>query len=415
MHNDGAKRLEEILVKQRGQLLAPLIRIARGDFELAEDALQEAAASASLSWRESGPPKRPAAWLFEVSRRRLIDRIRKSRREREWSGSMSQDAETEVSAERRNDMLRLIFTCCHPALALPAQVALTLQTVGGLETEEIARAFLVAPATMAQRLVRAKRKIKTAKIPYRVPGERELGERVDAVGRVVYLIFNEGYGASRGAELLRRDLCVHALRLAAALMELLPNEPEMAGLRALMLLHHARAQARVDRAGDLILLEDQDRNLWDRAAIAEGCKLANQALAQPPSGPFTLQSAIAALHAMSPSPKLTDWEQIAALYERLVELQPTPVVALNRAVAVAMWRGPEAGLQLLVELDSVLSGYHLFHSARADLLRRLERWERAISAYERALALCENASERRFLRRRLEQCRLCRVSSGRRG
>ena len=391
--------------------MATLIRTFN-DFELAEEAAQEAFAAAVDQWRTEGVPEAPRAWIIQTARHKAIDRIRRRTRHSETveslaaSGWIPTAEEPDYdSDEIPDDRLRLIFTCCHPALALESQVALTLRTMGGLETDEIARAFLVAPAAMAQRLVRAKRKIRDARIPYRVPGPREMPERLDAVLTAIYLIFNEGYAATRGGPLVRTDLCAEAIRLARLLRKLMAPPPaEAIGLLALMLLHDARRSARLDEAGDLILLEQQDRSLWDRKQIDEALPLVEEAL-RAGSGPYALQAAIAALHCEAARPEDTDWEQILSLYDLLERVHPSPVVSLNRAVAVAMVNGPRAALALMDELAAAgdLEGYHLLHSARADMLRRLGSAEEAAKSYGRALALATNDSERRFLERRLRE------------
>ena len=379
-------------------MLASLIGVL-GDFDLAEDALQDAVATALERWPTEGVPERPGAWLLITARNRAIDRIRRDRtlaRKTELLARL-EVAEPDVDPGSRmlDERLSLVFACCHPALATEAQVALTLRTLGGLTTEEIARAFLVPEPTMAQRLVRAKRKIRAAGIPFRVPPDHLLPERLRAVLAVVYLIFNEGYGPPPRAE-----LCEEAVRLGKMLAVLMPDEPEALGLLALMLLHDARREARLDEAGELVLLEDQNRSLWDEMRIAEGRRVLDRALPLRRPGPYQLQAAIASLH-LEPE---TDWAQIAALYERLGELTPSPVVELNRAVAVAMAQGPESGLAL-IEMIEGLDSYRHLHSARADLLRRLGRRGEAERAYERALELSAQPAERAFLERRLAEVR----------
>jgi RNA polymerase sigma-70 factor (ECF subfamily) len=382
-----------------------LIRVL-GDFELAEDAVQEAFAEALRTWPERGVPRNPGAWITTTARNRAIDRIRRERALREKTEALTRlealgGDETDVSAIP-DDRLRLIFTCCHPALQLEARVALTLKTLGGLTTGEIARAFLVAETTMAQRLVRAKRKIRDAAIPYRVPPPELLPERLPGVLSVLYLVFNEGYAATTGP-LLRVDLCDEAIRLARVVRALMPAEPEADGLIALMLLQHSRRDARATSDGGLVLLEQQDRARWDHEMIDEGLALLDDALTAGRAGPYQVQAAIAALHARAPRPEDTDWPQIAALYGALERMTPTPVVALNHAVAIAMADGPERGLPLVDALATDLDGYHLFHSARADLLRRLDRPDEAGVAYRRALELATNPTERSFLERRLAE------------
>jgi RNA polymerase sigma-70 factor (ECF subfamily) len=402
-------RVEEIFRHEHGRILATLIRLL-GDFDVAEDALQDAIAVALEQWPTAGPPANPVAWLVSTARHKAIDRLRRRARLAQKQDEIARHIELtalEQEAPVPEDRLRLIFTCCHPALALEAQVALTLRTLGGLSTEEIARAFLVPTPTMAQRLVRAKAKIRTAGIPYEVPPLDALAERLDAVMVVVYLVFNEGYAATFGARLVRHELCEQAIRLGRMLVELLPAYAEPRGLLALMLLHDSRRQARVDAAGEIVLLEHQDRSLWDRAQIAEGVALAEAALRGGGGqlGPYALQAAIAAVHAEASTAADTDWPQIVALYGVLARITPSPVVQLNRAVAVAMSNGIEQGLALVDELDrqGELTDYHLLPAARAELLRRLGRHAEAAESYRRALALVSNDAERRHLDKRLRE------------
>jgi RNA polymerase sigma-70 factor, ECF subfamily len=402
-------RIEDIFRAEHGRILATLIRVL-GDFDVAEEALQEAFATALEQWPVAGPPANPVGWLVGTARHKAIDRLRRRARLVQKQEEIARHIE--LSAEEEDtpvpeDRLRLIFTCCHPALATEAQVALTLRTLGGLSTEEIARAFLVPAPTMAQRLVRAKAKIRDARIPYQVPPDEALAERLEAVMVVVYLVFNEGYAASFGARLVRHELCAEAIRLGRMLVELLPTHAEPKGLLALMLLHDSRRETRLDGSGDVVLLEDQDRTRWDRAQIDEGAALVEAALragGRPP-GPYALQAAIAAIHAQAPTAAATDWQQIAALYAMLARVHPTPVVELNQAVAVAMSDGIERGLALVEALDhrGELAGYHLLPTARAELLRRLGRHAEAAEAYRRALALVRNEAERRHLEKRLRE------------
>jgi RNA polymerase sigma-70 factor, ECF subfamily len=407
--------LENFHRKESGRILSTLIRLL-GDFDLAEEMLQEAYATALQKWPAEGTPVNPSAWLIGTARHKAIDRMRRNTRWSEKSEELLHSTATAVQPEALqedtmfpDDRLRLIFTCCHPALPMDAQVALTLRTVCGVTTEEIARAFLVPVATMAQRIVRAKRKISDAGIPYRVPAQENLRERLDSVLLVVYLIFNEGYLASSGDALVRGELCAEAIRLARVLCDLLPNEPDARALLALMLLHDSRRDARMTSAGDLVLLEEQDRRLWHRPQITEGTQLAESALRSGTVSVYTVQASIAALHANAKSAVETDWAQIAALYDVLLQLDSSPVVEVNRAVAVAMSAfpgdGPEKGLALLAELQSrpALADFHLLPAARADLLRRLHRIPEAEAAYRQALALTTNEVERRFLARRLTE------------
>jgi RNA polymerase sigma-70 factor (ECF subfamily) len=393
-----------------GRIVATLIRLV-GDFDVAEEAAQEAFALAVDQWPASGVPDLPRAWIIQTARHKAIDRIRRRVKLEEkletYAATEMPQAVDEPDYDPNqiaDDRLRLIFTCCHPALALEAQVALTLRTLGGLETDEIARAFLVPTTTMAQRLVRAKGKIRDAHIPFAVPEVSELPARLDAVLTVLYLIFTEGYAPTRGATLVRTDLCAEAIRLGRLVRALLgsPPAPEATGLLALMLLHDSRRDGRLDDSGDLVLLEDQDRRRWNRGQIAEALPLVEEALAGG-AGPFALQAAIAALHCQADRAEDTDWPQIVRLYDLLERVQPTPVVSLNRAAAVAMVEGPAPALALVEALAGDLDRYHLLHAARADLLRRLGASSEAAESYERALALVTNDAERRFLERRVRE------------
>lgn len=401
----GAEAIEAAYRAESRAVLATLIRLL-GDFDLAEEALHEAFRAALEQWPRDGLPDNPRAWLVSAGRFKAIDGIRRQARFEPLDLNVHEAAAEEpAEAESvEDDRLRLVFTCCHPALAPDAQVALTLREVCGLTTEEIAAAFLTPAPTLAQRIVRAKAKIRDAKIPYEVPAPAELPERLDSVLRVVYLVFNEGYAASSGAQLTRHDLSAEAIRLGRLLVALLP-EPEALGLLALMLLHDARRAARTSPSGELVLLDAQDRSLWNRAQIDEGIALVERALSSRRFGPYALQAAIAAVHTQAPDAAATDWEQIVGLYDVLLRIEPSPIVELNRAVAVAMHRGPQAGLTLVDALlaRGALADYRLAHATRADLCRRLGRTAEARAAYERALALTKQEAEQRFLRKRLAE------------
>jgi RNA polymerase sigma-70 factor (ECF subfamily) len=409
---NAASAVEEVYRSDWGRIVATLIRLFN-DFDLAEECAQEAFAAAVDQWRDSGVPDIPRAWIIQTAKHKAIDRIRRKGRYAEKLelyavSGMVRDAEEPDydSGEIPDDRLRLIFTCCHPALAPEAQVALTLRTLCGLETDEIARAFLVSPATMAQRLVRAKHKIRDAGIPYIVPGSNDITARLDAVLTVIYLVFNEGYVATRGASLLRTDLCAEAIRLGRLVIDLMKPLPpdEAKALVALMLLHDARRESRLDEAGEIVILEDQDRSRWNYKQIAEAMLFLKGAPRGTP-GPFAVQAAIAAVHCKAAHPADTDWAEIVRLYEQLERLQPSPIVSLNRAVAVAMADSPRAGLAAIdgMAASNDLNDYHLLHAARADLLRRLGLFDEAAKSYARALVLVSNDSERRFLERRLRE------------
>ena len=402
---------EKLHREESGRVLATLIRLL-GDFDLAEEMLQEAYAVALQKWPAEGTPANPRAWLISTARHKAIDRLRRDHRFETKRDEIARNAESTAQPADDfgddmfpDDRLRLIFTCSHPALATDAQVALTLHTICGLTTDEISRAFLVSVATMSQRLVRAKRKIRDANIPYRVPAREDLPDRIDAAMLVVYLIFNEGYLAATGDALVRRELCAEAIRLGRVLCELMPREAEPRALLGLMLLHDSRCDARTSAVGDLIVLDEQDRTLWHAEQIREGTALTESALRGGSKGPYALQASIAALHANAKTARDTDWPQIAALYAALLAANPSPVIEVNWAVAVAMARTPDDGLALLDKLESreKLSEFHLLPAARADLLRRLGKSAEAAQAYRRALALATNDVERRFLRRRLAQ------------
>lgn len=410
--SDAKTTAERVFRQESGRIIATLIRIS-GSFDLAEEAMQEAFASALSSWMSKGIPDNPAAWITTVAHRKLIDHVRKERTRQEKQDPLLY--ETKISMQDEEDLaepmpsfpddrLRLIFTCCHPALNRDAQVALTLRTLGGLTTPEIARAFLVPEATLAQRLVRAQRKIREARIPYEVPARAVLAERLAAVQSVIYLVFNEGYSATAGDVLVRKELCGEAIRLGRTLCELITDEPENLGLLALMMLHDSRRTARINAHGDLVTLEEQDRSLWDNAGIEEGLRLTKRALSSRRPGRYQLQAAIAAVHAEAKRATETDWAQIAALYRELERLHPTPVIALNGAVAIAMSEGLEKGLARIdaIGASGGLEEYYLYYAARADILRRLERWDEAVREYREALKLVTNDVERVYLTRRLE-------------
>jgi RNA polymerase sigma-70 factor, ECF subfamily len=410
MNGHTATQIEKTFREEYGRVLAALIS-QLGDFMLAEDALQDALVNALERWEAVGVPRNPGAWLLTVARRRAIDRLRHSAALERNAVMLDLDTFTASAEELEMDnpipdeRLKLMFTCCHPALAVEAQVALTLHTLGGLSTQEVARAFLVPVATMARRLARARSKIRDAGIPYRVPPADLLPERMEALLAVIYLIFNEGYVSSSGDTLTRNELCGEAIRLGRVLVTLLQasRSAEARGLLALMLLHDSRRETRLDEAGELILLEDQDRTRWDQAKIQEGIAVLDEAIALFDPGPYQVQAAISALHAQASTAEATDWPQIAALYATLTVLTPSVVIEVNRAVAVAMAEGLAAGLEMLLRLENQANDYYPYHAARADLLRRLNQPEPAADAYDRALALCSNRTERAYLQRRLEE------------
>ena len=414
--SQAGETLEKVFREEHGRIIATLIRIS-GSFDLAEEALQEAFISAASKWELKGPPNNPGAWLTTVAHRRLLDAIRRDRTRTDKQTELIFEATRlqphvepelpEDAVEYPDDRLRLIFTCCHPSLTREAQVALTLRTLGGLTTTEIAHAFLLPETTLAQRLVRAKQKIRLARIPYEIPSVERIADRLSAVQAVIYLIFNEGYAASAGQNLIRNDLCTEAIRLGRVLCELLPDEPENLGLLALMLLQDSRREARVNAEGDLVTLEEQDRSRWDAREITEGVNLVQRALRLGRVGNYQLQAAIAAVHAEAETAGQTDWRQIVALYEELMRITASPIVALNHAAAVAMAYGFERGLNLIeaAGANGALQNYYLYHAARADLLRRLHRFGEAAASYETALSLTTNGVEQNYIRRRLDEIR----------
>ena len=414
MSEGASETLEQVFREEYGRIIATLIRHS-GSFDLAEEALHEAFLAAAASWERDGPPRNPGAWLTTVAQRKLLDAYRRDKTRADKQSEIeyetarlqpfAEPTSLDEAVEYPDDRLRLIFTCCHPSLSRDAQVALTLRTLGGLTTTEIAHAFLLPETTLAQRLVRAKQKIRLARIPYEIPALERLQERLAAVQAVIYLIFNEGYAASAGERLVRNDLCAEAIRLGRVLCQLLPAEPENIGLLALMLLQDSRRKARVNDRGELVTLEEQDRSLWDHAEIDEGVRLVETALTRRRVGKYQLQAAIAAIHCEAATAAETDWRQIVALYRELLRLSASPVVALNHAAAVAMAEGFERGLELIEDAgaDGKLDDYYLFHAARADLLRRLARLDEAHRAYERALALSTNRVEQNYIRRRLAE------------
>ena len=404
----AAAQIEKTFREEHGRVLAALIS-QLGDFMLAEDALQDALVNALERWEIDGVPRNPGAWLLTVAKRRAIDRIRRVATQERTAETIAMDPlaiadeEPDMDDSIPDDRLKLMFTCCHPALALEAQVALTLHTLGGLSTQEVARVFLVSESTMAQRLARARRKIRDAGIPYRIPPADLLPERLDALLAVIYLIFNEGYVTTSGDSLTRQELCGEAIRLCRVLVHLLPQSSEARGLLALMLLHDSRRETRLNAAGELVLLSEQDRTRWDRAEIDEGIAILDEALTLYDPGPYQVQAAISALHAQAPTAEATDWTQIAMLYETLARMAPSMVVEVNRAVAVGMAEGAEAGLQMLLRLEDQADSFYPYHAARADLLRRTNQREAAADAYKRALDQCGNSAERAYLQRRLDE------------
>jgi len=412
--SQASETLEQVFREEYGRIIATLIRLS-GSFDLAEESLQEAFASAAANWESAGAPRNPGAWLTTVAHRKLLDSVRREKTKTEKQSELTYEAERlqtydepalpEEAVEYPDDRLRLIFTCCHPSLSREAQVSLTLRTLGGLTTTEIARAFIVPEPTLAQRLVRAKNKIRVARIPYEVPSLDLLSERLAAVRAVIYLIFNEGYSATSGDSLVRRDLCAEAIRLARVLCELLPSEAENLGLLALTLLQDSRREARINERDEIVTLEDQDRSRWDHNEIGEGLRLVEAALRLGRVGNYQLQAAIAAVHAEANTADETDWPQIVALYKELMRINSSPIVALNHAAAVAMSEGPEKGLSLIEDAGASgkLGHYYLFHASRADLFRRLNRLQEAATAYTRALSLATNKVEQQYIRKRLSE------------